>query len=115
MQARHQRRQQHIALKVVGGDGESGLPARRCELSGAGKTLQLIDQLTRLRGQQLGTRCGHNAPARFDKQRVGGDVAQFVQQVAHGRLRYPQSLGRTRDRAGFHHRHQQAQQAPIQV
>jgi hypothetical protein len=54
----HQGGQQQVALEVVGGDGEGGLPARRVELARARKALQLAQQLARLRRQRLGPRGG---------------------------------------------------------
>ena len=114
-QARHQGGQQQVALEVVGGDGEGGLPASRIELARARKTLQLAQQLARLRRQRLGPRRGDDAAPGLDEQRVAGDGPQLVQQVAHRRLRDTQALRRTRDAAHLHHRHQQLQQARVQV
>jgi hypothetical protein len=45
----------------------------------------LVGQLRRPGG-------GHDAPAGFHEQRVAGDGAQLVQQVAHGRLGDAQAL-----------------------
>ena len=114
-QARHQRGQQQVALEVVGGDGEGGLPARRVKFAGARKTLQLAQQLARLRCQRLGPCGGHDATAGLDEQRVARDGPQLVQQVAHGRLRDAQALRRAGDAAGLHHGHQQLQQPRIKV
>ena len=82
-QSRRQRRQQHVALEIVGGDGHGGVPARRIESSGVGKALQLAQQFARLRGQFARARGGHDAAAALDEQRVAGDRAQLVQLVAH--------------------------------
>jgi hypothetical protein len=65
--------------------------------------------------QRLGPRGGDDAAPGLDEQRVAGDGAQLVQQVAHGRLRDAQALRRAGDAAHLHHRHQQLQQARVQV
>ena len=114
-QARHERGQQGVALKVVGGDGEGGLPARRIEGLALGKTLQVTQQFPGPLGQRQGARRGHDAASGLGEERITGDAAQFVQQVADGRLGHAQALRRGRDGAGVDHRHQQTQQPCVQI
>mgnify|MGYP000611948744 CR=1 FL=1 len=55
--------------------------------------------------RRAGARGGDDAAPGLDEQRVAGDGAQLVQQVAHRRLGDAQALGRRRDAAtgsGFH-------------
>jgi hypothetical protein len=110
-----QRGQQHIALEVVGGDGDGAQPARGVEGASVGKALQLAQQFARLHGQLARARRGHDTAPAFHEQRVARDRAQFVELVAHGRLRDAQRLRRAGDAARLHHRHQQLQQAGIQI
>ncbi|MDT4844282.1 hypothetical protein FQZ97_782330 [compost metagenome] len=117
LRAQHlrQRGQQHVALEVVGGDGDGGLPACGVEGAGVRKALQLAQQFARLHGQFTRARRGDDAAPAFHEQCVAGDAAQLVELVAHGRLRDAQRLRRAGDAARLHHRHQQLQQAGIQI
>jgi hypothetical protein len=110
-----QRRQQQLALQLVGGDGDGGLQRRGVEALGGGKAAQVFQQHAGTFGQRLGTRRGHDAAAGLHHQRVAHDGTQLVQQVAHGRLRDAQAFGRARDRAFLHHRQQQLQQPAVEV
>jgi len=114
LQALQQRRQQQVALQIVGGQGEAGLPLGRIEELALGKTLHVFQQGLRRCQQGFGARRGHDAAPGLDKQRVAHDRAQPIELVAHRRLRHPQALGGGRDRAGLRHRHQQAQQTRIE-
>ena len=109
-QARGQRGQKQVALKVVGGDGQLGLPGARVKLGPLGKPLHLVQHVTRGLGQGLGPGGGHDAAPALHKQRVTGDGTQLVQQVAYRRLGDAQALGRRRDAARLQHRQQQLDQ-----
>jgi hypothetical protein len=114
-QALHQRRQQHVALEVVRGDREGGLPLRRIEGARGGEALQGQQQFAGIGRQLFGACGGHDAPAGFHEQGVAGNGAQFVEQVAHGGLRHAQALGGGGDAAGLHHGHQHAQEVSVQL
>ena len=95
-----QRRQQQVALQVVGGDGDAGLTARRDRSRGGGEA-RAVRRAARARGAASTSRVrgGDDAAARLHEQRVADDGAQLVEQMAHGRLRDVQALRRAGDRA----------------
>jgi hypothetical protein len=110
----HQRRQQQVALQVVGGDGDGGLQRAGSKPAAVQSRASLPAARGTLR-QRLGTRGGTMPrPARTNS---GSPTmaAQLVQQVAHGRLRDAQAHGRARDRLLLHHRQQQLQQVAVEV
>jgi hypothetical protein len=114
-QAAQQPRQQHVALQVVGGDGQAHVQARGLETRRQGEMAQIIKQPARTLGQHASHGSRRNAPPGFHEQRIAGNGAQLVQPMADGRLRHPQALGGTGDRAFLVDHPKQLQQPAIQI
>lgn len=110
-----ERRQQQVALEVVGRDGDRGLPASGVEITAVREVLQLAQQGPGFGGQGVGADRGRDAAPALHEQGVARDGTQLVKLVADGGLGHAQALGRTGDRTGFHHRQQDLKQMAVQV